>query len=79
MSYSRKQEDHKRLKKLASTNKYAAAYYSNYKKRFVRVYLSKNCDSSYWKRYSNKKVRKAADVCSGNAYRKVFDYWWTIL
>lgn len=36
---------------------------------------------SYFKKYSNKKVRKAKydDISSkGNGYRKLFDYWWTL-
>ena len=32
----------------------------------------------YWKRHSNKIVRKKKDVYQGNRYRKCFDYWWTL-
>ena len=36
---------------------------------------------SYFKRYSNKKVRRANDdeiPMKGNGYRRQFDYWWTL-
>ena len=32
----------------------------------------------YWKRHSNKIVRKRNEVFRGNQYRKCFDYWWTM-
>lgn len=32
----------------------------------------------YWKRYSNKIVRRSKEVYRGNQYRKCFDYWWTL-
>lgn len=33
----------------------------------------------YYKKYSNKQVRKYnKEIKSGNSYRKIFDYWWTI-
>ena len=52
-------------------------------KPYVRkIYKSSNAHRfSYFKRYSNKAVRrysKKAFVCSGNSYRKVFDYKWEI-
>lgn len=36
---------------------------------------------SYFKRYSNKKVRRTKDdniQIKGNGYRRQFDYWWTL-
>lgn len=33
----------------------------------------------YWRRVSNRKVRRyRGDVHNGGAYRKIFDYWWTV-
>ena len=32
----------------------------------------------YYKKYSNRCVRRAKDVPNHNQYRKVFDLWWTI-
>lgn len=32
----------------------------------------------YWKRHSNKIVRKRNEAFRGNQYRKCFDYWWTL-
>ena len=48
---------------------------------YAKVYKSKHTVRySYYKRYSNKKVRKYdIDVrLKGGAYKKVFDYWWTV-
>lgn len=36
---------------------------------------------SYFKKYSNRKVRRAKDddiPMKGNGYRRQFDYWWTL-
>ena len=32
----------------------------------------------YYKRVSNKRLRRTEDRYKGNQYRKVFDYWWTL-
>ncbi len=33
---------------------------------------------SYYKKYSNRVVRRSKDVLQHNQYRKQFDLWWTI-
>ena len=48
----------------------------------IRYYSSKHkgqvtC-TSFYKRYSNKILRKEKELYNGNQYRKVFDYWWTL-
>ena len=32
----------------------------------------------YWKRHSNKIIRRRNEIYRGNHYRKCFDYWWTL-
>lgn len=32
----------------------------------------------YYKKYSNRKVRRTEGIFQGNQYRKVFDFWWTL-
>lgn len=32
----------------------------------------------YYKRQSNKAIRRSGDIYQGNQYRKCFDYWWRI-
>lgn len=32
----------------------------------------------YWKRHSNKIIRRRNETYRGNQYRKCFDYWWTL-
>ena len=44
----------------------------------VRCYPSKHSSHSFYKRYSNKILRKKKELYNGNQYRKVFDYWWTL-
>ena len=45
-----------------------------------RYYRSNNASRfSFYKTYSNKKVRRYKDeIKNGNYYRRIFDYWWTI-
>lgn len=39
----------------------------------------KNSDAQrYWKRHSNKIIRRRNEIYRGNQYRKCFDYWWTL-
>ena len=51
------------------------------KKTFYRRYWrgGHNNRFRYWRRVSNRKVRRyRGDVHNGGAYRKIFDYWWTV-
>ena len=34
--------------------------------------------TTFYKRYTNKVLRKKKELYQGNQYRKVFDYWWTL-
>lgn len=46
---------------------------------YKKVYQSKHADGfSYFKRYSNKRVRKCMELKNGSFYKKVFDYKWEI-
>jgi len=45
----------------------------------THVRFPKNSDpEQFWKKYSNKVVRREREVPDGNRYRKYFDYKWTI-
>lgn len=49
-----------------------------YCKRFYRD-KHKNGRYSYYKTYSNRVVRRyKGTIANGGAYKKVFDYWWTV-
>ena len=78
MSYQRKKEDKRRLKKLYEESRWGygrGAWYDEDKDRIIRY--SNVSEGWYWKRFSNKQVRKTtAPIASGNAYRKIFDYWY---
>ena len=63
--------------------KYVDGELVNLDKPYVKkIYKSSNANRfSYFKRYSNKAVRrylKQSYIRSGNSYRKVFDYQWEI-
>lgn len=80
----------KKLKDKISMLEYCPYFkggHTNYKwmdGEYVRVgtYIkfSKNSNlQKFYKRYSNKVVRRCPhEIPNGNAYRKIFDYWWTI-
>lgn len=82
MSYHRCQEDKRRLRKLYNKTKNdwgSGVWYDDKKKRYIRIYLSNvSGHSKYWRRVSNKKVRKTKILLRYNQYKKVFDYWWTL-
>ena len=82
MSYQRKQEDKRRLKKLHDETKYnfaTGAYFSERKDRLVRSYPSNTPGLTKWlRRISNKKVRRNEDNLNNSLYKRIFDYWWWI-
>lgn len=55
----------------------AGAYYDEDK----GIYIKYSCASKYWRKYSNKVVRRNIlfKLPKGSSYKKLFDYWWTIL
>lgn len=83
MSYRRKKEDKKRLKRLyektnnASTG--AGVYYSDKKKRYIKTTASTATGyTKFLRRISNKKYRKHKEIHNFSAYKKLFDYWWAL-
>ena len=45
---------------------------------YIKYPKNSNCQR-WWKKYSNKIVRKNMNLPQkGNSYRRVFDYWWTL-
>lgn len=84
MSYQRKQEENRRLKKLLleTQNNYAAgAYFDEEKQRIIKYSAGgKNC-RKFLKKCSNKKVRhsfKEERIQEKGFYKKTFDYWWLL-
>lgn len=83
MSYRRSQEQKRRLHKLyLETKNYygCGVWFDENKQIYVRYYSSgkKSGKTKFYRRVSNKKVRKSEEVFSYNQYRKLFDYWWTL-
>lgn len=77
MSYKRKINDKKRLKKLfEATHKYSfklgGAWYNSKKHRYVRINTSSL--TKELRRLCNKRVRKNNNIPNGNAYRKASEY-----
>lgn len=79
MSYRRKLETNKRLKKLyySTRNKVSGGvYYDREKGRYIRYYLYKKGNlKRTCKRLSNKRVRKSSYIKNGARYKRVYDYW----
>ena len=83
MSYQRKQEDNRRLKKLfdETQNSYGnGAYFDRRKKRIIKCSFSNGSTyPKYLKRQSNKKIRKIKHyLIKRGDYKKLYDYWWML-
>lgn len=78
MSYKRKKEDTRRLRKTyESTGGYlVGVYYSDRKQRYVRFYQGKK--AKYFRKCSNKRVRKEPETLQYGKYRRAYDYWWKL-
>ena len=95
MSYRRSIEQKRRLKKLSKVTSYpSGAYYidtiwvkgvgdiKNPKPYYKRYYRANHQGSRFhfYKNYSNRQVRRYKHILArGGAYKKVFDYWWTVI
>jgi len=82
MSYRRKKEDNRRLKRLyeeTRTSYAAGAWYSDKKKRYIKTTASTASGyTKFLRRISNKKYRKHKEIHNHCTYKKLFDYWWTL-
>lgn len=85
MGYHGSKERNRRLKKTYDETKHyygSGVYYDDKKKRYIRYYpSSKTGYTKYLRRISNKRVRRMDydDVLKYGQYRKMFDYWWTLI
>lgn len=53
--------------------------YSNPKTAYIRR-RHRSDTTTYFKRFSNRKIRREKGfLYNGNAYRRVFDYWWNVV
>jgi len=82
MSYKRKAEDNRRLRKLhqKTANSFlSGVYFDEQKGRLVRFSASrKKALPRYLKRRSNKSVRRTHGRMHHGEYRKQYDYWWNL-
>ena len=82
MSYRRKREDERRLKRLYDKTKHhygAGVYFDKDKNRYIRYYASKRSgNTKYLKRQSNKRVRRSQSSMRHGQYKRLFDYWWEL-
>ena len=86
---ARNRKKHQKLNKLYkdTSHSYPPAVIQDEDGSLRRFYCSQGA-KKYFKKYSNKKLRRysnkelqilgAQTAMKGNAYRKVFDYWWTL-
>lgn len=81
MSYQRKREEKRRLKKLAEDSCGWHAYYDKRRNRYKRCYLRNSRYTKWVKTQSSRVARRRqnnGEYCNHNGYRKLYDYWWTL-
>lgn len=74
--FYRKNGDKRRL--LSCYKNRGHVYYDEDKQRLIRYNIPGHRAAKYFRRLSNKKVRKFPYAMNGGLYRKVYDYWWEI-
>lgn len=82
MWYRKRVENH-RLKRLYSETKYsygAGAYYDERKKRYIRYSCNDKALRQIMNRRTRRKLKKNhEDTVQNGQYKKLADYWWTLL
>lgn len=90
MSYQRKQDEKRRLEKVAKYDKYGTAYYDKDKKRYVKLSLSDMGDSKAMKTQCNRKIRRKEKVAlqegegdnlnnqKSNVHKKKTEFKWEL-
>ena len=79
MSHRRKRQEQRKLKRLYEKTRHsygAGAVYDKDKNIYIRWYAPRV--GKYFRRISNRKIRKMKCLPNGNSYKKAFDYWWTL-
>lgn len=88
MSHKRSVMEHKRLEKLyeettkSGTKKIrrAGVWFDRKKNRYVRFSISDKSDlPKYFKKVSNKKVRRCEHTLNRGQYKKLFEYNWSLI
>ena len=82
MSYHRKQEENRRLKKIYDKTKTwygTGVYYDEDKGRFIRYSCHDKWTKVYCRRITRRRLKKEEGFCKGCKYKKLYDYWWEIL
>lgn len=83
MGYRRSVERNHRLKRIYDSTKHkytGGVYFDEEKNRYIR-YCPRNTTgyTKFIRRKSNKRFRKQNEPLNHNQYRKVYDYWWTLI
>ena len=82
MSYQRKREENRRLKKLyeETKNAYGAgAWYDERKGRYIRYSCHSEWLKTHCRRMTRRRMKNKTGRYSGCAYKKFYDYWWELL
>ena len=81
MSYKRKVEDKRRLKKNyeETKNTYGAGtWYDETKNRYIRYSCNNEWFKTHCRRVIRRKLKKNTELSGRYSYKKYFDYWWII-
>ena len=82
MSYQRKGQDKRKLRKLYSethTHYGAGAYYNERKQRHIRYSCHNKWARTHCRRITRKRLKNMDGSYPKGHYKKVCDYWWEIL
>lgn len=82
MSYRRKQEENRRLKRLYNKTKCsyrAGVYYDEQKGRFIHYSCHNEKTKTRCRRITRRRLKEEESFCKGCKYKKLYDYWWEIL
>lgn len=81
MGHRRTKQERKKLRRLYDETKHsygAGVWYDEQKHRFIRYSMGSGGRSTFLKKQSNKRVRRAEDVGNHCGYRRHFDYNWEL-
>ncbi len=82
MSYNRKWEEKRRLKKLYNETKYGygvGAFYDENKNRIIKYSCHNKWTKEHCRRMIRRRLKNKFGNYSGCIYKKLYDYWWEIL
>ena len=82
MSYQRKVEDNRRLRKTYEETKHSygpGVWYNEEKERYDRLNFTSKRLKKHCSRITRRRLKKDTSVGGKSYYKRHFDYWWELL